>query len=823
MKLADVLLLGVVGVLVCYAVLGFVAFRRTRDPASVLVLAFAAYWSLVGAIYFLVAKRTAGGTVYTYLEDRLFPVSVDGVYALTLMSYAVFLLICIGTFIALSRSYAAGGREALSAWERLSQQFVHPRMLVLIVSLTLVKLLIVRRIIASTTDAGSLYEATRTVKGSMSGELLVYQYLNISTSYALATGFALWLGFHSGRASYRRTHRSLIWATYAVLLAEVIGENALLGNRAVPLIVMAGVAAGWARWRYLPSQGRARNGLTLMLVGVAVVALLGLGAIGNARGGSLTSPGAIASSLIANLKDPANIVTQMGNSAEKVASHMSLVGVISEGPDLREPFAANSYAIYTTLVNAPEDQVFTIHPVAAWWLRVGPAGVVLAGLLVGVVLVLMQRLSFRPRGAVFSAFALPASVLPAAGLPIIMLRSGPEGVRSVVVELLIIPALLCLPASLFARTPQRAERVPHRPVPTTPSGVSTMTTPLTNDLARAVAAIRRWWWIVVAAAVLGAGIGLAGASSDDTATYDANVATPSVSTTTTTWFAPATQLAADLQSSETRSELGAVVEGTTLVTTVTPEPAAAVDIRVTAPTAERAYAATAAYAEALVESYDAAMRQQFEERLTSLQTGIDALGQGSGDRSVAELSELRVEQAYLQELADRRSPVPSPTPLTSGGGVLPTLILLTLGFAGLAAALVGFFGLGSRTLRFTDDVTAVTGEASLVAAVSNGGNWAMGGLVDRLAVESGQPVTLVPAGPKPIDDLRDTLLVGVSDSSRVRVSPPVGANGAHSPSGPVLLVARLGTDTRRQLDSSHRAFSAANQHFVGVVAVEDRA
>ena len=507
----------------------------------------------------------------------------------------------------------------------------------------------------------------------------------------------------------------------------------------------------------------------------------------------------------------------MGNSAEKVASHMSLVGVISEGPNLREPFAANSYAIYTTLVNAPEDQVFTIHPVAAWWLRVGPAGVVLAGLLIGVVLVLLQRLSFRPRGAVFSAFALPASVLPAAGLPIIMLRSGPEGVRSVVIELLVIPALLCLPATLFGRTPQLATSVPYRAVSTTPSGVSTMTTPLTNDLARAFAAIRRWWWIVVAAAVLGAGIGLAGASSDDTATYDANVGTPPVSTTKTTWFAPSTRLAADLQSSETRAELGAVVDGTTLVTTVTPEPAAAVDIRVTAPTPERAYAATAAYAEALVESYDAAMRQQFQERLTSLETGIDALGQSSGDRSVAELSELRVEQAYLQELADRQSPVPTPISLTSGGGVMPTLILLMLGFAGLAAALVGFFGLGSRMLRFTDDVTAVTGEASLVAAVSSGGNWAMGSLVDRLAVESGQPVTLVPAGSKPIDDLRDTLLVGVSDSSRVRVSPPVSADGADNPSGPVLLVARLGVDTRRQLDSSHRAFSAANQHFVGVV------
>ena len=61
MRLADLLQLGVVIVLAGYGLLVWIAFRRTRDPASAMVLLLAAYWSLVGALYFIAAKRIAGG------------------------------------------------------------------------------------------------------------------------------------------------------------------------------------------------------------------------------------------------------------------------------------------------------------------------------------------------------------------------------------------------------------------------------------------------------------------------------------------------------------------------------------------------------------------------------------------------------------------------------------------------------------------------------------------------------------------------------------------------------------------------------------------
>jgi hypothetical protein len=123
---------------------------------------------------------------------------------------------------------------------------------------------------------------------------------------------------------------------------------------------------------------------------------------------------------------------------------MSLYGVISVDEAARTPWASNSYQAYASLVDAPPDQVFTVHYVAAWWLRLGLIGVPIAGLSFGLVMALLQRLALAARGMVRSAFALPASVLPAAALPVIVLRSGPESLRAVAVELVLLPGVVCL-------------------------------------------------------------------------------------------------------------------------------------------------------------------------------------------------------------------------------------------------------------------------------------------------------------------------------------------------------------------------------------------
>ena len=107
-------------------------------------------------------------------------------------SYSIFLLVVVLAFLALSKSVVAEGNE--QRWERFASSFSHGRVLALLGIMMLPKLFIVRSLISASGQTSSLYEATRTVRGALSGELLMYQYLNIATAYPAAAAFALWLG-----------------------------------------------------------------------------------------------------------------------------------------------------------------------------------------------------------------------------------------------------------------------------------------------------------------------------------------------------------------------------------------------------------------------------------------------------------------------------------------------------------------------------------------------------------------------------------------------------------------------------------------------------
>ena len=156
--------------------------------------------------------------------------------------------------------------------------------------------------------------------------------------------------------------------------------------------------------------------------------------------------------------------------------------------------------------------------------------------------------------------------------------------------------------------------------------------------------------------------------------------------------------------------------------------------------------------------------------------------------------------------------------MSSGGLVVPTHGAGCCGgFVGLAAALIGFWD--SAPESYASPTTSPVSPGMPVSWRSRRGGTGGRHLIDRLADDSGRPVTLVPVGTKGVDDVRESLVEGVRDPSRVKVDRRSRRRLPMDRAAPVLLVVRLGEDTRRQLDSSHRALKAANDHFVGVVAV----
>jgi len=435
--LATLMLSGIVGI-------------RTQDPSVAIMLLMTTYWTLVGAIPVILSKWAAPSALYSYLETRLFRLRLDNSYGVAILAYSFFLVCVSGLAVRFGRNTTVKDRQHSDArWARLSARFSHGLLLFILTGIFVLKLALVLVLIRNTAGS-SIYTATRIVRGSLGPLIRIYQYLNIALSYPLACGLALWLAFPTSRTLLRPLHRRVVWAMYLFLALVGFIENALLGNRATPLIMMAAVTAGWLRWRYVPAVRKERRGMRRNLAALGFLGLALLGTIGISRGGELNSPGAVATSLIGNASRIGNVAVQEVRSSEKLAAHMSLYGIIEDKARIPDPTIGNSYGEYTRVVNAPKDQVFTLHYVTSWWLRMGAVGLLAATLTFGLAVVLLHRLATGRVTLDTAGIRLAAATLPAAALPITVIRGGPESLRAVIIEILVIPALILTPCFVLA-------------------------------------------------------------------------------------------------------------------------------------------------------------------------------------------------------------------------------------------------------------------------------------------------------------------------------------------------------------------------------------
>ena len=85
-----------------------VLYQRRRDAGIFAGTLALYYWSLLGA-WSIVIDKTGGfsGKHYYYLEHKLFPISLDRYYLLTLALYAGFIILAQLTLLAALRAAAA--------------------------------------------------------------------------------------------------------------------------------------------------------------------------------------------------------------------------------------------------------------------------------------------------------------------------------------------------------------------------------------------------------------------------------------------------------------------------------------------------------------------------------------------------------------------------------------------------------------------------------------------------------------------------------------------------------------------------------------------
>ena len=106
------------------------------------------------------------------------------------------------------------------------------------------------------------------------------------------------------------------------------------------------------------------------------------------------------------------------------------------------PFFGQSYGPYSTQVGLPPEQGFTIHPVAAWWMSVGPLAPVAAAAYLGLMVLLFRWVATRRVTALTASFVFTAAASAIAALGPDALRSGPDAIRGTLTTVLIVPGLV---------------------------------------------------------------------------------------------------------------------------------------------------------------------------------------------------------------------------------------------------------------------------------------------------------------------------------------------------------------------------------------------
>lgn len=434
--MAEWLLILSILALASFGVLAFITYRLVRSPMLLVATMLIGGWTMLGAIPLLVVKLDDRMNQATYLEGRLFAVLPDSDYLLTLVAYTIFLIVFALLVFALAPRVAGSAPSHDAGWRHVVLGFSHAKLLALCGAAILVEWWGLAQLLRA--DGGIPLYLNRSLRASR-----WEAYLTTGSSLALGIGLALLVLAWGSKRSFRGTTA----AAYALLLVASFYASWIQGHRRLMLeTLVTFVVALWALRsvvrRHSPRRWLARISLALgSLIGLVVVSVVGV-TRGHAVGSSVSDD---ASYFGSSLLDVGALAGSWVGTAELYAAHISLFGVISHGVMGLSPVDWGfTYPIYARLVGAPSDQGFTIHPVAGWWLLVGPMAPIVAALAIAGMTLLCYRISLGDPTKLSGPLVASALTVSAFGLPSILMRGGPEAAWGAVLEIFVLPVAFLL-------------------------------------------------------------------------------------------------------------------------------------------------------------------------------------------------------------------------------------------------------------------------------------------------------------------------------------------------------------------------------------------
>lgn len=429
------------------------AWRRSRSAAFPFGIAVFYFWSLHGA-WAIITDQLGGhsGKRYHYLFDKVFPVYLDEYYFKSLVIYYVFIVFVLVTSMVFIRPQTVTPRG-----QPISIR--HDRIIILCSIAALITFLLVSSSLATAITSGnSAYAVTRSTTAD--GWFRLHQVLNRLAIVPAAIGCAVLLGGQSTIYVAGLRHSHLLFG-YGLVLGFMFLLCLALGNKnELALGLFSGIGF------YVINTDKPR--LARMAV-IATLCLAAVAFIDFARGLSLD---AVAQHV--SIDQVVSSLLKLNSSNECFGAHISLYGILFYDVPLTYGSSFTSFAAsviprflwpnrpldiywhYADAVAAQQGQGYSIHHAAGWYLNFGSPGVFFGAGVLGLIWALLyNNLHHKPlncrvpiwcRLFYVTGFCTFTSNLPN------LIRSGPEGYKSIIIDSFFLPILILGFASCGSRS-----------------------------------------------------------------------------------------------------------------------------------------------------------------------------------------------------------------------------------------------------------------------------------------------------------------------------------------------------------------------------------
>lgn len=438
---------------VAILLLAILLWSRTHSISILVGIGMMYYWSLFGA-WTIVSDRLTGdtGKSYSYLEEKLFPVHLDGNYFTALVLYIGFLIVIEMCLLLWVKEASVEGLQS-DAPIRIS----HGVLLAFGTACGLGSYFLVRDYLQLAEGLNlSGYVVTRGMLGESVPFFTIHQILSRTAFLSAAIGLSVICSGRYPRLFMGRSNPVAIIG-YVLLAGSLFWFALMLGNKNE--LLFAGIFGA------LLYEANAEKQRLLGLMVASFVGLVLMRLIDTVRGLPLS---AVADAIVD--VEPSqwfDLVQFLLSTNEAYAAHFSLYGVLAlkvpltYGQSFVSGIASivprvlwpdrppDIYYYYAEQVGAVEGQGYTIHHATGWYLNFGILGIIVGGVMWGGTwaMCFVVRRKWAARESRFlrvCGFIAPAMFV--ASIPMLM-RVGVEGYKGFIVEGLLLPTMLLVLAS----------------------------------------------------------------------------------------------------------------------------------------------------------------------------------------------------------------------------------------------------------------------------------------------------------------------------------------------------------------------------------------